>query len=962
MLLHRIVRCVALLAALSLLACVPRGHRVNPYAALIPDEPVATDPLPVDPAVRTGTLPNGLTWYTQRNTAPPDRAILRLVVRAGSVLEDDDQLGVAHYVEHMAFNGTEHFPGNELVSYLESIGSGFGAHINAHTSWDETVYKLEVPTTDPDVLDRGLLVLADFARGIAFDPEEFEAERGVVLEEWRLDQGLADRMQDAVFPALWHGSRYLERRPIGTEQSLRTLTVEAARRFYDDWYRPDLMAVIAVGEFDGVAMQKMIADHFGGMQGPDEPRERLWPELPEHEEPILTIFADPELPVTAVEVADKFDQVEQSTWAGYRRTLVDWLVLSMVVERMQQRALSGDAPWLEAWPDEERLTPSRGVRSLMAVASEGRAVEAVDGLLEELERVQRYGFTEAELGRARASVMSQMQEYYDERETTDSVQHAQEIIRVFTTGEGMPGEEVEYLLATRWLPQILLDEINEAGRAWMDGTGRLISVYQPAKEGLAVPEAAALQAVVDAVAAREIAPPAAEEADAPLMAELPEPGEIVDEGYREDLNLTTWTLANGATVVVKPTRFKAEDVRFEATSPGGTSTIDDEVFVPGMTATAIAGWSGTGDLDLPALLRSMSGKRVGLNYWLEREYDKLQGASSVEDLELLMQRLHLVFAGPRFSPGALERERDLRRASIENRGADPEAAFFDEVDDRWWQANPRYQTWTTEHLERMDLAASEVVYRQRFGDVGDFTFVFVGNLRPDELRPLVERYIASLPTAGTSEQWVDRGAERLPGVHKETIRLGTANRATVVLRFHGPFEATWMSRNRLISMVDILDVRLREVLREELGGTYGADASAGSDDAGGAYEVEVRFRCDPERVEELLAATWEVIEELRTTPVAERYVADLQAKDLRQREEANYDNEWWAGALTGAIERGEEMGELLTFEERTMSLTAEEVRATAERLLSPEQYLEMVLLPAVVEEDVGATPAAVPER
>ena len=944
--LHRIARCAALLAALSLLACVPKGHRVDPYSALIPPEPVPGDPLPMDPAVQTGTLGNGLTWYTQRNTAPPDRAILRLVVRAGSVLEDEDQLGAAHYVEHMAFNGTEHFPGNELVRYLDSIGSGFGAHVNAHTNWDETVYKLEVPTTDLDLLDKGLLVLEDFARGITFDPEQFEAERGVVLEEWRLDQGLADRMQDAVFPALWHGSRYLDRRPIGTEESLRGLTVEAARRFYDDWYRPDLMAVVAVGEFEGVDVQKMIVDHFGDMAGPEQPRERPWPALPEHPEPILTVFADPELPVTAVEVADKFDFVEEATWGGYRRSLVDWLLQAIVSERLDQRALSADAPWLEAWSSTDRLTPSRGVASMMSVVSEGRVLGAVDGLLEEVERVHRHGFTEGELARARAEVMSMMQEYYDERETTDSVEHADEIIRVFTTGEGMPGEEVEYLLATRWIPEITLDDVTAAAHGWMDGGGQMISVYQPKKEGLEVPEPAGILAVVDAVAAREIAPPAADEVDAPLMAELPEPVAVADETYREDLNLTTWTLDNGATVVVKPTRFKAEDVRFEATSPGGSSTIDDDVFVPGMTATSIAGWSGTGNLDLPALLRAMSGKRVDLTYWLERDYDKLAGASSVEDLELLMQRLHLVFAAPRFEPGALERERELRRATIENRDADPEAAFFDAVDDRWWQGDPRYRIWTPEQLDLMDLAASEEAYRRRFGDVGDFTFVFVGNLRPDQLKPLVERYLGSLPGAGTSEQRIDRGARRLPGVHRETIRLGTANRATVVLRFHGPLEATWLSRNRLMSMADVLDVRLREVLREELGGTYGADASADSDDADGAYEVSVRFRCDPERVDELLSATWQVIEELRTVPLPESYVNDLQARDLRQREEANYDNKWWAGALTGAIERGEEMGELLAFEERTMSLTTEEVRATAEALLNPEQFLEMVLLPA----------------
>ena len=947
--LHRFARFVALLTALSLLACVPKARRVDQYAALIPEEPVLSEPLPVDSAVQRGTLPNGLTWYIQRNLAPSDRAILRLVVRAGSVLEDEDQLGAAHYVEHMAFNGTEHFPGNELVRYLESIGSGFGAHINAHTSWDETVYKLEVPTDDPETLDRGVLVLSDFARGITFESEQFEAERGVVLEEWRLDQGLDDRMQDAVLPALWHGSRYLDRRPIGTEESLLGLTVESTRRFYEDWYRPDLVAVIAVGDFDERTMQKTITAHFSGWEGPDEPRERFWPELPEHPEPILTVFADPELPVTAVEVADKFDQVEESTWGGYRRTLVDWLVLNMVVERLQQRALAADAPWLEAWPDEQRLTPSRGVRSLMAVVPEGRPLEGIDGLLEELERVRRHGFMAGELGRARASVMAQMQEYYGERETTDSVEHAEEIIRVFTTGEGMPGEEVEYLLATRWLPEIDLDEVNEVGRAWMDGGGRLITVYQPSKEGLEVPTEAELRAVVDAVAAREIAPPPDEGEDAPLMAELPKPGDVVDETYREDLNLTTWTLSNGATVLLKPTRFKAEDVRFEATSPGGSSTIDDADFVPGMTATAIAGWSGAGELELPALLRAMAGRRAGLTYWLERENDRIQGASSVEDLEVLMQRLHLVFAGPRFEPGALERERELRRVAIENRSADPEGAFLDAVDERWWQGDPRYQTWTPEHLDRMDLAASEAIYRRRFGDPADFTFVFVGNLKPEELRPLVERYIGSLPTQGTTEQWVDRGAERLPGVHRETIRLGTAPRATVVLRFHGEFESGWIARNRLYGMVDVLDIRLREVLREELGGTYGASVGADSHDVEGAYEVQVRFRCDPKRVDEMRSATWAIIEELRSTPVPDSYVDDLRARDLRQREESTCDNAWWAGAISGAIGRGEDPGGLLTFEERTLSLTTEEVRATAEKMLTPEQFLEMVLLPAAEE-------------
>jgi zinc protease len=946
---------VALLAAVS---CVPRGRSVDPLAGLIPDEIDLHAQLPVDPAVKTGALDNGLSWYVQVNKAPSDRAIFRLVVRAGSVLEDDDQRGVAHFIEHMAFNGTEHFAGNELVKYLESIGSDFGAHINAHTSWDETVYKLEVPADDLAVLDQALVVLSDWAHGIAFDAEEFERERGVVMEEWRLDQGLQDRMQDAIFPGLWHGSTYLERRPIGTEESLQGLTVEAARRYYEDWYRPDLMGVIAVGDFDPNLMQALIGEHFGDLRGPEQPRERVWPELPEHPEPILTVFTDPELPVTAVEVSDKHDDVEQNTFGSYRDALVEWCVAEMLIQRLQLASLQADAAWLEAWPGDDRLTPSRGVRSLMAVVPEGTAVVGIEGLLTEVERIARFGFTEPELGRARAAVMSRMEEYFGERETTDSVEHAEEIVRVFTTGESMPGEEVEYLLAQRWMEGITLEEADAAGQAWMDGGGRMVSVYQPEKEGLVAPTTEELTAAIARVAAAEIEPPADEGDDVPLLAELPEPGQVIDEQEHAALDTVTWTLANGATVVVKPTLYKSDDVRFSATSPGGSSMIDDADFVAGMTAISIAGWSGSGELSLPALVRKMAGHRLGIDYWLEREFDRLEGTSSTEDLELLMQRLHLVFAAPRFEPGALERERELRRAAIENRAVDPEAAFLDLVDERFWQGHFRNLTWAPEDLEKMDLAVSERIYRERFGDVGDFTFVFVGNLDPVAFRPLVERYIGSLPGAGAAEQARPRAAARLPGVHRETVHLGTAPRATVVLRFHGAMESSWLSRNRLQSMVDILEVRLRELLREEMGGTYGVGASADSYELEGVYEVQVAFRCDPERVDEMKAAMWSVIEAMRTTEVPASYVDDVKTGDLRRREDALTDNGWWTEAIAGALGRGEDPGELLTFEERTTSLTTAEVQATAKRYLDPEQFLEIVLLPteAAEEEGTGAEP------
>ncbi|MEM6927721.1 MAG: insulinase family protein, partial [Myxococcota bacterium] len=732
--------------------------------------------LPVDPGVRQGQLDNGLRWFVEVNGEPASRAELRLVVKAGSVLEDDDQLGLAHFVEHMAFNGTENFPANTLIEYLESTGTKFGAHLNAYTSFDRTVYQLRVPTDDAEVFDKGFTVLADWAGGITFADEEIEKERGVVLEEWRRRLGPGQRIGEVTQPLVYGESRYTDRLPIGTEESLTGFAPDAARRFYADWYRPDLMAVIAVGDFDPDAVQKQIEETFGGLANPAEPRPREVDRIASHAETRYAVLDDAELTRTSLQILVHRDLPQATTWGDYRHDMLVGIVNGILGERFADLAREPEAVFIGAGSGQSRFNLHEGADYLGASPREGRVLDTYRLVLTELARLKAHGVRSSELERAKARTLQGYDKLLAEMETTDSRTHARELVRVFAEEESMAGTTAEVEAARAFVPAFTAEEIGAyvASAAFFPTTDRVVIVTQPAKEGLTLPTVDDLKAIEADVAAADV-PPLADEADVgPLLTTIPEPGSIVETSteHLETLGFTVYTLSNGITVWAKPTAFKEDQILFRGFSDGGHSWISDDAYVDAAYAPMLQRLSGLGNHDTSDLQKWKAGRSFGVSLRLGEFEESLAGSSAVDDLESALQQLHALFTAPQLTQKGFDQLLAQQTEVIQNRDKSPRTALNDAYNALVWPDDARRRPWTLERLGELDLGSARLQYEAHFGHATGFTFVFVGNLPPN-FEQLAATYLATLPTDDKVQRaWVDRGQRPKKGQLEAIVRKG----------------------------------------------------------------------------------------------------------------------------------------------------------------------------------------------
>jgi zinc protease len=912
--------------------------------------------LPIDPAVTVGRLDNGLRYFVRRNGRPEQRAELRLVVNAGSVLEDEDQLGLAHFLEHMAFNGTENFEKQELIDYLQFIGMRFGADVNAYTGFDQTVYMLTVPTDSAEIVETAFQILEDWAHGIAFDSVEVEKERGVVLEEWRLGQGAWARIRDQQFPVLFQGSLYAERLPIGDPEVLETFDHAALKRFYADWYRPDLMAVVAVGDFDPAWIQELIHRHFEGLAGPEVERPRPAVRVPGHEETLFSIATDPELTLSNVSVAWKLPLAEQTTLADYRRSFVEQAYNSMFNFRMFEITQSTeDPPFLGAGSGKGRFVRESDVYQLGATVKDGGIERGLERVLVEAERVSRFGFTEAELDRQKADVLRSYERSYTERDKRESSRLASEYVRVFLDGEPTPGIEYEYALARRFLPTIELEEVNEIARDWITDENRVILAASPEKEGVTVPDELALAAVFGAVQTASIEPWEDTDSDRPLLAAEPMPGSVTAREEIPELGVEIWSLSNGARLILKPTDFKDDEVLFNARSPGGTSLAEDEDYESASWAATLVSIGGVGEFSAVDLQKKLAGKAVSVGPSISELGEGMSGSASPKDLETLFQLVYLYFTAPRRDETAVAAFNSRMRSVLENRGANPEAVYGDTVGAVMAQYHPRYLPPTAEMLEKIDLDVALEFYRDRFADAGDFTFSLVGAFDPDELLPLVERYLAALPSTGRDETWRDVGVEPPTGVVERTVQKGLEPKGRQTVIFTGDFDFNRENRYTLQSMTEVLRNMLREILREDMGGTYGVGAyGSGSREPRERYSLRIAFGADPERLDELTEAAFSAMDSLATHGASEENLAKVKETQRRQRETDLRENGFWLSVLNVYDQNDEDLRLILDYDRLLEGLTAEAIGEAAALYFDFENYVEVKLVP-----EAEAAPEAV---
>ena len=908
-----------------------------------------TQPMPVDPQITMGQFKNGLRYYIRTTKKPEKRAELRLVVKAGSILEDDDQLGLAHFVEHMAFNGTKNFPKQELQAFIESLGMRFGAHLNAYTSFDETVYMLTVPTDKPGTLERSFQVLQDWAQNLTFDSTEIEKERGVVVEEWRSSRGAGMRNTEKLFPIMFKGSRYANRLPIGKPEIIQNSKAERIKQYYKDWYRPDLMAVVAVGDFDKAAVEKLVNAHFGSLPAATSPRKREIFPIPDRTETGYAINTDKETTTTSVEVNTLLPTRPEGLIGAYRQKTVDRLFAGMLNARFSELAQKPDAPFVFGFTGRGSfLGRTKDIAYLNALAKEGAIENAMRALLTESERVARFGFTETELARQKLSVLRNYERLALEKDNATSSAKAAEYIRNFLMDETLPSAEDEYELHKRFVPEITLAEINKLAREWFPQSpqNRMVIVTAPEKSGLAVPDEPKLAAIIKDAPSSELKAYVDTIGSAVLLEALPTPGKIVNSTTNEKTGLTIWELANGVKVVLKPTDFRADEIVFRATSPGGTSLVSDAEYIPASTATQVVNAGGIAKFSAIDLGKMMAGKVASANSYIGELEEGLSGGSSRKDIETMFQLIYLRFTQPRADANAFAVQQTQARTFMANQSVVPEFAFFEALNTARFQNHPRRRMSTAASVDQWNLDKSMAFYKDRFADASDFTFYFVGSFDETMMKPLVERYLGALPSLKRKETWKDVNVTLPTTIIEKRVEKGIEPKSRAAIVFSGPFNFDQSQRVAIRAMADILQNRLMEVIREELGGTYGISASASYYKLPKPeYSISINFGSAPERTDDLIKRVFEEIEKFKTNGPTEKQIIDEKEALLREFETSSKNNNYLLGQISARFYNGEDPAGIWLVTDYYKKLDVAAVQEAAKLYLNTKSYVKVTLFP-----------------
>jgi zinc protease len=921
----------------------PRQARAGQAQAPMPSS--FDDVIALDKRVRTGVLPNGLTYYVMKHGVPAQRAYLWLAIKAGSVQEDDDQRGLAHLLEHMAFNGTEKYAEQEIVGYLERIGMQFGADLNAETDFDWTIYKLVVPTDADDFIDHGLDILHEWSAKVTMDPVEIDKERGVVLEEWREGRDASARIFDKQAPVLFRSTRYADRLPIGLPEIITKAPRDALVRYYKDWYRPGLMAVIAVGDFDPESVAGRIEALFADLADPPSPRARPGGAVPPADGTRISIVVDPEETDQTISIYNLLPHRRESTYGDFRRIVAENLYHTMLNGRFAELLDKPDAPAVFAGSSTSDVTLDIDGFSRAAQVKRGRLGDAIAMLVSEVRRVELHGFTPTELERAKKEVLRGIVQSARERDKRDAEEFADEITRLFFQNELMPGREREAEMTAALLPGFTLDELNRLAQQWGGDDNRVVLYSGPSK--IAPPTEAQIRGWIATATAADIGPWVDALAGKSLMPTPPPPGRIVAEREVPVVDAVEWTLSNGVKVVVKSTDFAIDRVSIDGFSPGGTSLIDDARYASALYASQVVAAGGVADLKYSDVQKLLAGVVVDVDTWIDELSENVHGDGAAADLETMLQLVHLKITAPRRDPQAFATWKSRSIESIRNWTVMPERGFFDEMTRFITRDHPRRRPPSIPQIERVDQDQVMAIYKDRFGDAGDFTFVIVGDIDPAAVRPLVEKYLASLPSGGRKETWRDVGVRLVPGVPQRTVRRGREPKAYVRLIFHG--DDTW-TRDAAIDagiLADVLEMRLLEILREDMGGVYGVDVGGGiSRRPRSVRSFEISFTTAPESVAALKAAVLAEIARIAADGIDADYLDKLRQQRIRGHEVELRDNTYWAVELADAWDYGDDPALIVDISASLARLTSDNVKAAAARFLSTSQYVTGVMLPA----------------
>jgi len=903
-------------------------------------------PLPVDKDVVTGTLDNGVTYYIQKNSKPEKRAELRLFVKAGSVQENDDQQGLAHFVEHMAFNGTKNFKKNELVNYLEKLGIKFGPELNAQTGFDQTIYMLKVPTDSVDILAKGFQVLEDWAHNLSFDPEEIDKERGVVIEEWRLGRGAQMRMMNKLLPILFKESKYAERLPIGKKDIIESADYQTIKSFYHDWYRPDLIGVAAVGDFNIKDIESYIKQHFAGIKPPENEKEEITYNIPKHKETYFGIASDKEAQFSTVSVYYLQDPKIVKDVEDYKNRLVHTIFYGILNDRLNELTASADPPFAYGYSGSERLVKSSDLSYLVALVKEGGIDRGLEALLREAERIYRFGITQTEVDRQKKNLLRLAEKSLDEKDKTESSRIINEIENNFLYNQPLISVEDNYKLINELLPGINLEDVNSVSSEMLTPENRIVLVTSPEKDSLKIPDNAELSAVIDKINSENITPYIDKVASEPLVKNVPSPSTIVSSISTPSLNLTEWTLGNGVKVIIKPTDFKNDEVVFSAFSPGGSSEVRDNDFLSAQYATSLLMESGLDGLNRTELEKYLTGKIVNVNPYIGFYFEGMQGGASPKDIETLFQLIYTYFIEPRIDSTGYSSFTTKLKSFLANRSSNPQAAFKDTMQVTLSNYHFRSRPVTVNMLDEINPDKSLSIYKDRFGDANDFTFVFAGNIDTSAVKPLVETYLGGLPSHNRVDVPVDLKFKDIKGSISKIVKKGIEPKSSVAITYVGNMDFTRKTEYLMQSLVDILRIKLRETIREDKSGTYGVYCYKQIYRIPQAhYDINFGFGCDPRRVDELVETFHTVLDSIKTFGPDETIMTKVKESQRRQRELDIKKNSFWIGIISDYLENNEDPSEILNYNKWIDEMTAEDIKECANEYLG-DDVVKVVLYPA----------------
>jgi zinc protease len=908
-----------------------------------------TQPVPVDPNVKIGKLANGLTYYIQRNSKPEKKMELRLVINAGSILEDADQQGLAHFMEHMNFNGSKHFPKNELVDYLQKVGVKFGADLNAYTSFDETVYMLPISTDDPEIVEKGFTVLEDWAGNNLLDKGEIEKERGVVLEESRLSKGAGERMLRLYFPKLVNGSKYAQRIPIGKDSILKSFKPATLERFYKQWYRPNLMAVVVVGDIDPAIAEKKIKEHFSGFKNPAVVKQRpvIIPIQP-RTKPDAMVLTDDEETFSVLQIFNYITQAKTvKTWGDYRNSVRNELINALINSRLEELTQKENPPFIGAYTGRDQFI--RGYEAFVSFAFLGEAPtqEAINALMSETERARKFGFLESELKRAKANLLNDAEKAYHEKDKTVSGAIVGNYVNNFLEKQPIPGAENRYKFLQQVLPTISLKEVNDETKKMPAPTNAFALITAPTGKKAALPSNADLEKQIIAATKIQVKPYEEKAVAENLLNGTGVEGKIVSESKNQKLGTTDLTLSNGVTITLKPTTFKNDEIMMDAWRWGGWQRFPLADKENAQYAAQLVAQMGVKDMSPTDLQKFLSGKTIDVMPYINDFEEGIQGNSSIKDFETFLQLVNLYFTQPRKDEALFNSFVGKQKSMMMFLKSNPQYFYADTLykiaynNNPWMNPLPK-----AEDFQKLNVDKVMGIYKQIYDNAEGMHFTFVGNIDVDKAKSLFTKYLGTLPGTPAEHKYKDNGARLAGGVVEGNIKKGKDPKSMITVMWEG--ETTYSREEDLAfrALVEVLNIKVIEKLREEMGGMYSGGLNGGIARRPYVhYSITANIPCGPENVDSLTNALFSLIRSAQEKGVAQSDLDKVKETWKKKYRENLENNDAWLTNLSEAFINQTNPENILNYVEKVDALTVQDLQNAAKKFFNMNHYLKLVLYP-----------------